>query len=441
MRKFNLILTIITILTAVFSTSADVKQAKKQLIDKYEKQLHSTSSARDSVKILYYLFDLSDRKGQVKYAWDIYYTAERAENVNAQLDMLRNLATFYSSNDSVVQYLLNQTEKIQNPDSKAATKTFILNQQLSRKSRFPSDTKLQVMLLDSIKKSHDYEGGDIYDKISLLYQIIQYLGVDADGVLFKECLDRYAELMEDLPNSDYPLKNQFYTTAAIIHSRLNGNPEKAIEFDRKLLDIIEQLQQMYIKKNRKFRNYDTTKFISYRRMMSNYSVLSSEEIEVIHDSLKALYNRNPDVRRTMEKEGQAFAFYHMANKNYSAAIPALKGLLKNPDMSAYQKQKYNSMLIEASKETGDKQTYVKAMEDYILFSKQIDSLRKITMKREIMLRDSILTTPLLYREPKGLKKNNYYRKTSETTLLVVASIVSLLLIIYMILYFRLRLKK
>ncbi|MDE6741656.1 MAG: hypothetical protein K2J58_04930 [Muribaculaceae bacterium] len=442
MKRLHTIYTIIMLLACAFTASAENKTTKSQIIKTYTKELSTATSARDSVRILYYLFDLSDRKGQIKYAWDIYHTAERAENVNAQLDMLRNLGNFYAYNDSVVEYLLKLTEKIFNDDARAATRTYIINQHINRKSRHPEDTQLQTMLLDSITKAHDYNGGDIYDKISLLYQIIQYLGIDADGVLFKECLDRYAELMEGLPNSDYPLKNQFYTTAAMIHSRMNGNPQKAIQFDRNLIDIIEQLQQMYLKKGRKFRNYDTNKFISYRRMMSNYAALTNEEIEEIHDSLRMLYDRDPDVKRTMDKEGQAFAFYYMATKNYEEAVPALKGILKNHDMSAYQKQKYNSMLIEASKEIGDKQTYISAMEDYITFSRQIDSLRKITMKREIMLRDSIMPTPLLYKEPSSAQKKNMndIRKTDKA-LVAVSSVLAILLIIYMTLYFRLRQKK
>ena len=180
----------------------DVFLITEKAAEKYEKQLQTTTSANDSVRILYYLFDLSDRRGQIKLAWQLYHTAGRAENVTAQLDMLRNLGTFYANNDSVIAQLIEYTEAIPNEVARSATKTFILNQQISRKSRQPDDTMLQRMLLDSIRHSHNLGGNDIYDKISLLYQIIQYLGVDADGVLFKECLDRYAELMEELPNSD-----------------------------------------------------------------------------------------------------------------------------------------------------------------------------------------------------------------------------------------------
>lgn len=442
MKRHLIIIVFLFALTHTLSSFADVKPGKQTLIDKYTKQLKTTTSARDSLRILYYIFDLSDRRGQSKYAWDIYYTAGRAENLTAQLDMIRNLANFYAKNDSVINILLRMTDEVSNDEARAATRTYILNQQINRKSRNPNDTDLQTMLLDSITKSHNLEGKDIYDKLSLLYQIIQYLGVDADGVLFKESLDAYANLIEDLPASDYPLKNQFYTTAAMVHSRMNGNPEKAIEYDKKLLEIIEQLQQMYAKKNRKFRNYDTNKFISYRRMMGNYKALAREEIEIIHDSIRVLYDRNSDVQKTMDKEGQAFAFYYMATKDYEKAIPALSGLLKNPEMSAYQKQKYNSMLIEAANAVNDKKTYVEAMEQFIQYSNEIDSLRRITMKREIMLRDSIINKPLLYKDDSPVNHiTNTEHKKFEQTLMIVASALAILLIIYIVLYVRLRHKR
>lgn len=443
MKNCKIIITILLLLSSTLAAVAQGKPGKQLLIEKYSKQLESVTSAKDSLRILYYIFDLSDRKGQTKTAWDIYYTAGRAENINAQLDMLRNLGSFYSANDSMINQLLILADKIQNEEARASTKTFIINQQISRKSRNPKDSDLQKMLLDSIKNSHNLEGQDIYDKLSILFQIIQYLGVDADGVLFKECLDTYGKLIEELPSSDYPLKNQFYTTAAIIHSRMNGNPEKAIEYDKKLLDIIEQLQQMYIKKNRKFRNYDISKFICYRRMMSNYTALTDDEIETIHDSLMVLYNRDPDVKKSMDHSGQAFAFYYMATKDYDKAIPALKGILESNDLSSYNKQKYNAMLIEAGKANNDQNTYIEAMQRYIDDSQQIDSLRKVTMRREMMLRDSIFTSPLLFKESKHQEKRitNKEHIKFEQTLTIIASALAILLIIYMVLYIRLRQKQ
>ncbi len=439
--KRQYIFTFIILLALVLPSFANNRPAKQLLLQKYKEELSHSTTARDSLRLLYYLFDLSDRKGQKEYGWDIYSTAGRAEDINAQLDMLRNLGTLYAKDDSVVEVLLNLTDKIPNSEAKAATKTYILNQQINVRSNRPDDTKLQMMLLDSITKSHNLEGTDVYDRISILYQIIQYLGADADGALFKQCLDAYDRMIDELPASDYPLKNQFYTTAAMIHSRVNGNPKKAVEYDKKLLEIIDQLQQMYVKKKRNFRNYDTNKFICYRRMLSNYHALTDEEIEIYHDSIEALYQRNADVRRTMDHNGQAFAFYYMASKDYKKAIPAILAVIKNNELSAYMLQKYYGMLMEAAREVGDKDNYILAMEQYIAQSNEIDSLRKVTMHREIMLRDSIISRPLLYLDSANKNKMNSRTSSSQTTWMVVSSVLALLLIIYAVLYIRLRLKK
>lgn len=441
MKRYHIIITFILIFIFGLTSEANNKPAKQLLLEQYKDQLKTITNARDSLRVLYYLFDLSDRAGQRKYAWDIFYTAQRAEDINSQIDMLRNLGTLYAKNDTIVNQLLTLAENIPNEESRAATKTFILNQHINVKSRQPDDSKLQLMLLDSITKSHDLDGKDIYDRLSILYQIIQYLGVDADGVLFKECLDIYSKLIEDLPSSDYPLKNQFYTTAAMIYSRYNGNPEKAIKYDKKLLEIIEQLQQMYLKKKRKFRNYDTNKFISYRRMMSNYSALSDEEIRDIHDSVMALYARDADVRKSIDHGGQTIAYYYMAVKDYKNAVPAINTALLQNSLSAYQRQKYYALLMEATKALGDTKDYIGAMENFISCSNEIDSLRKITMKREIMLRDSIIPKPLLFLDTEKDNKISNKGHNTDTTWIVISSVLALLLIIYVILYIRLRLNR
>ena len=148
-----------------------------------------------------------------------------------------------------------------------------------------------------------------------------------------------------------------------------------------------------------------------------------------------------DVRRTMDHNGQAFAFYYMASKDYKKAIPAINAILKQPDISTYMRQKYYGMIMEAAKAIGDNENYILAMEQFIDQSKQIDSLRKITMRREIMLRDSIITQPLLYLDSTESPKKDSRTYRSQTTWIVISSVLALLLIIYAILYFKLRVRK
>ena len=130
MKRSKLLIILTIIITGILSASAQTKPAKQELIEKYAEQLKTTTSARDSIRILYYIFDLSDRKGQTQRAWEILKTAERADNMNAQLDMIRNLATFYAANDTVIDSLLKMTDRIPNQEARAETKSFIIKQQI-----------------------------------------------------------------------------------------------------------------------------------------------------------------------------------------------------------------------------------------------------------------------------------------------------------------------
>ena len=305
MRLSRIIAIVAIIAGGILSGAAGV--SKQELINKYRSQLPGLTNARDSVKTLYYLYDLSDRNGQKNIAWQIYETAGRAEDLNSQMDMLRNLAVFNYKNDSIIRTLQTLADKIPNEDARAATKTFIFNQQVSSQCGIPEDSKLSSMLLDSIINSHNLQGNNIYDRIALLYQIIQYIGVESEGSLFVECLDKYASMIDQLPESDFPLKNQFYVTSAQFHSRPGGDQRRAVIYDRKLLEITDMLKQMYMKQNRTHRNYDDLRFVSYRRILSNFKVLSQAEIEETYDSLMMLRARNSDVQRTLDSDHRVYA--------------------------------------------------------------------------------------------------------------------------------------
>lgn len=435
-RVSMLIVTSLIMLTFLMPSAAQGGVAKEMLIERYTRQLKGLTTARDSIRVLYYLFDLSDRKHQNDIAWQIYATAGRAQDINSQMDMLRNLAVFNQKNDSIINILESLADNIPNEDARSATKTFIFNQQVGYKSRTPDDNFMSTMLLDSIVNSHNLQGKDVYDRIGLLYQMIQYIGTESEGSLFAECLDKYAELIDRLPESDYPLKNQFYTASAIFHSRVNGDQRRAIIYDKKLLKIMDLLQIMYHKQNRKYRNYDTNKFTCYRRIMSNFKVLSAKELEDTYDSLMMLYERNTDVKNTIDRNGLIHGYYHFAKGEYKEAMPYIKQGLQNASLSVYQRIKLNKMLIDASKALGDNQTYIKAMEDYIADTWVIDSMRSVTTQREIMLRNCISNTPLLQSADEEIHRRS--TKGRDLAFIIVSSLLAAMLILYMCLYIKLK---
>lgn len=434
MGKF--ILALLTSLLAVASAMSLTMEEKADIINSLREKLKTETTARDSIRTLYDIFDLSTQRGQSEAAWLIYETAGNADDINVQIDMIRNLSVLHSRNDSIIGLLLEMCDKIPNTDARDATRLFVKNQQMSRKASFGNPVDVQNILLDRLNHSN-LESDNVYDQIEFLFNASQFLSGDSEGGIFRDILDKYEEIIESLPASDHPLKSQFYTTSAIIHTR-NGDSRKAVEADRDLLKIISQLQTYYKKKKRFYRNYDRNKFICYRRMLSNYSALTEEEVLDIRDSINSLYYADADVRRDMDTHSTTHAAYYMAIKNYAEAIPAIKGALSKDNLADYQRTSLYRMLREAAKKTGDKASLLEALEYYDGYLESKDSLRQMAIMREDMIRERIDSTANIF-GPKMERKAVVSEDTTDkgkTALMIVSGILAAVLIVYMVLYAR-----
>lgn len=435
-RIYLLILILAGSMPALFSQSVEEKEA---LIKSFYEKLESETTARDSLRTLYDIFDLSGKSGQIKAAWQIYETAGNAEDVNMQMDMIRNLSVLHMSNDSIIDVLLNMCEKIPNQDARDATRLFVRNQQISRKMQNSNSTNVQENILKKLNAHQKLESDNVYDQIEFLFDASQFLSGDTEGSLFREIFDKYGELIEGLPAADHPLKSQYYTTSAIIHTR-NGDYEEAVEADREVMKIIDQLQQFYKKKKRNYRNYDRNKFVCYRRMLSNYPALSDQEIRDIRDSINALYYTSQDVRHDMDTHSNTLATYYMAIKEYEKAIPLIKESLKKDNLADYQRTAMFRMLREAAKKTGDKRSLLMALEYYDEYLESKDSLRALAEAREDMIRERIDSTENIF-GPK-MKKiavgDTVATDSGKTALMIVSGILAVLLIVYMVLYTRIK---
>lgn len=418
---------------------AQTVEEKEEIIKSLYEKLKTETTARDSILTLYDIFDLSGKHGQIEVAWQLYSTAGNAADVNVQMDMIRNLSVFYMSNDSILGILLDLCEKIPNEDARDATKLFVTNQQLSRKATYGNPFEVQNLFIERINNGKKLESDNVYDQIGFLFDASQFLSGDTEGSLFREIFSKYGELIQGLPASDHPLKSQYYTTSAIINTR-NGNHKKAIEDDRQILKIIDQLQIFYKKKKRDYRNYDRNKFVCYRRMLSNYPALSEQEVRALRDSINALYYTSQDVRREMDRYSSTHATYYMAIKEYDKAIPLIKEALKKDRLADYQRTALYRMLREAAKKTGDKASLLEALEYYDEYLESKDSLRSMAEEREAMIRERIDSTANIF-GPKMIKTAVDSESTADRgnmALMIVSGILAILLIIFMVLYTRMK---
>lgn len=319
-------------------------------------------NAKDSLSVLYHLYDLSSSNDQRTWGWQIYETAKRANNLNAQIDVLRQLSVRYSQEDSMLYKMEMLAEQLPESDEQKECLTFIrLQRETNRMRTLPEEEEHKEMM-----QLFDWEqsGGkrDIYDNILHLYMLCIYLSEATTGTMYMEYLNQLGELLDQLPENLYALRNNFYTRSAIAYT-YNGEHKKAIEADNELLEIIKELERRYSAMGRRYRNYATNYYISYRRMLSNYPGLTAKEVEIIYRKILALCGKSEEIKFDFENRPRTKAYYLLKMKRYAEAIPCIKKALENETSLPYRRQLL-SMLKEAATATGDSNTLLSTLKEY-----------------------------------------------------------------------------
>lgn len=442
MRHTSRIFIYLTLLFSVFFSATAAEEDTEEILENLNIELSGARTARDSVRILYNIFDISDTRSKAETAWVLYDVACRAEDLPAQLDMLRNLAVFYVRSDSTITELIKKTALIPNKDARNSTRAFISNQYFSKMSHMSDRKDYGRLLLDSINKSHNIMDNDRYDKLSLLHQLILFLGSDYDGAIFNDFFRKYKKMVEDLPLGDYPIKNQYLLTMSDIYTR-HKQPEKAIDCELQLLDISDKLTQKNLKKQRKYINYDVVKFRCFERILVNFKALSPQQIEAVHDSMEYYYRKNPNVRTYAAKSNMMDAIYLYVTKRYREAIPALTKVLDFNFLPDYQRLNIYDYIAESAKAIGDTRTQIMAMEKARAQITHLDSMRRETVFREASLKEYLENKPI-FLETETVKEPAPAvdaLRQFQSQLIIVSSVVAILLVIYMILYLRARLRQ
>lgn len=386
---FTLFLCLVPALWAAPQKNAS-RESTSGLLDSLRQKLSQAQTPKDSLAILYDLYDLSLRSDQQKLAWQIYDIVNRTDDKTGVSDVLCQLAVLYSKSDSVLQHI-EECAKAQ-PESRLQ-KQYLLFIQLYRedaKAKNLKGSQRQEEVMKIFNKEHNGNPADtssFYDNIRQLYSLCIYLSYTTSGKLYVEYLQRLEELIRQLPADAYFLRNMFYTRAAIVYTN-NGEYDRAIAADRELIHIIDELKKRYAAMGRRYRNhnYDANYYLCYRRMLSNYPGLTQEEVEDFYNKCVALSERNEDVRKNLEDHPRVKVYYLVAQKKYKQAIPYIKQLLDHTDLAPAQRRQMLSLFKEAAIATGDDASLLVALKEYndVLLQYQQDSYDELY--RELQIR-------------------------------------------------------
>lgn len=336
-----------------------------------QKVLPTVTNPEDSIRILYDIFDLSPRNQYNNIAKKIYGIARRCDNEDVQLDIIRLLVSTNLRNDSALKELYHRAELMPQSDDRSETLLFIYLTKLSQKIRNSKENERQAQLREQISIYHQEspDSLDLYDRIKRLWTMCLYLEQASEGDVFMRYMDTLQSLIEQLPPSkSNALSNMFYVQMAMGASTIEDH-KTAVNADKRILEIINELKQKYAKKGRKYRRYDIQEYLVYRRLLSNFEALAPSEEKNYYEKILELADKNAEIKADNNANRRTDIYYYMANKEYDKAHKLLVEQAYKENNRPYRR-KLLKYLTTTSQATGDTLTnaykeYTKILEDFI----------------------------------------------------------------------------
>lgn len=366
------------LLFATATNAGATGKSSDEIADSLYSNLSEASTPTDSLRIMENLFDVLPRREGTYLGLDIFDVANRAGDSSAALNILRQLANRYISNDSMLMELYNRTYYYHdgpaatedspykaNSDELKETRTFLRMTRNIHRANHADENKRNELLQELIHAYAIEQPVDLYDQIVLLHAICTLLGQTSSEALLTRYLDKLGTLIQQLPPSAISLYNTYYVHAALIYSA-TAQFEKSYQADLKTLEAIKRLEKQYHERGRRFRNYDANRYIIYQRILSNYNKLSAPEIEKYYRLTQQLVSKDSTVSQTNRTFPGPQIYYNMAHKNYQQALGYINGCIDTPYI-AENANRLMTMLkhqIECAQAIGDKETQLQASMKY-----------------------------------------------------------------------------
>lgn len=447
------IITIWVLLFMLLPLGSEAAVDIKHTADSLRSELGNAANARDSLDIMGNLYDLLPRDSGMPVGLQMIDVAEKAGNMSLALDMIRHVSNRSVRNDSLLVALLKRTNNYTDRNNEAEieagkipvdyedlmeTRTFLRLSRNMHQAQFSRPEKRGELLKDLLRTNTTARPKNIYDRIVLLHSLCTLLMQMGSSDLLPAYLDSLGVLINTLPpRASMTLRNAYNTHAALIYAK-TGQLDKAKQANLQILDNISAREKQYKEYGRKFRNFDSNRYVTYQRLLSIFPVLTPEEMEKYYHLALDIAGRDNTAASTYKNFQGPDLFYNLYHKNYAEALTLIKKGLATSYTIAIRKEllKYE---IECAKALGDKETLLDASTKYIdLLEKQLDA----------KLEDKYSELQLVYSTYR--MKNNFdslqlEKQSSETslirTILVISVAAGLILLVLVIVLYRTNKKK
>lgn len=322
--------------------------------DSLRRELARVGSASDSIKLLYNIFDLTPRTRKKDVAGILYRLGRRTGNLDCQLDMMRQMASIYARNDSALRIIIAEGLDLPKTTLTDETNLFVRLLYSSNQTARLDSAKLEETINVIMRQYSAGTQADLMDQIETLYTLCGCLARETQGSILEKYYYKLEDLIDELPKHTGLIRNLVYTRAALAYSR-NNHYRKALEYDRKLLKMIDSLENHYLDQGRVYRNFSNNRYVCYRRMLGCYPELTRKEVERIYGEILNLATGNPEIAHDIELNERVKIYYMMGIGQYAEVIPVIRRQLDSPDNKTVRSSLIEA-LVTAAHNAGDEKT-------------------------------------------------------------------------------------
>ncbi|MDE6462432.1 MAG: hypothetical protein K2L32_06620 [Muribaculaceae bacterium] len=400
--------------------------------------LPGARTATDSITLLYNIYDLSSGAAADSAAKQIYRVARANRYDEVALDILRDMAQVHSDNDSILARIQTIAEN-EFPESNLQKETiiFVKIYRTYLETAYTPEKKLKEKIRQIISRYGGSYSTDPYER--LMQQFLQciFISHETQGTLLNQYINALERQLRNIPRQSDKLTARLYRQKAYSYT-VNSDYNRAVEADRKLLELYDKIERVNAAQGRPYRNLDRFRLGSLTRMLSNYPALNVGEADSIYLAINHIKAKNPSLQSD-RKTDQAKIFVDMAHGNYAAALEPLRALAAT-ELDHIERRHLLKQLMIAAENCGREDvlleasaSYARQIEAYI-DSKMSECLRELQIIFDVdRLRTDSVASELQIQNEVG------HRRTLMLKIMVALAMTSAaLLVTFIILYRRFR---
>lgn len=321
-------------------------------------RLAKADNLHDSIMMLSEIYPGLPRSLQSEVLEGIFALALQSDDYNSANEALRQSAIYYATDDSMQRVLIGRAERLPDNQEKRSTLVYLNIIANAARVRALTGSEREAKLREALALYAKADTSDTYRHVENLFLLCSYL--TTEGELLTNYLQKLQALIDNLPVSDVALKTLFYMQTAGVYQS-NGMIDKAVETDRKLLDVLARFQEMHDDDSPLIANYDRRAYRAYYRLIRNYGALAPEEVDEYYSRIIPLIDRNPELAGRGDRE--KLTIYHMmAKKRYADVIPIIREQLGDSADTDEERLYLLDALMKAAETIGDRETPVNALE-------------------------------------------------------------------------------